>query len=138
MKLELQIKKTYTVNGKEFDSKQEALKVTATEDLSVIIEGGVQSVIDNSADFIRLLKIVSGTATKGVVMKGGNGTLKMLKELLEGEGHDIERDGLDWPVYHLTLNDGSIHKIRYTGKVWQLYNLYNDGGVNSLLNYKIK
>jgi hypothetical protein len=138
MKLELEIKTTYTVNGQEFDSKQEAQKTMAMKDLNVILEGGVQSVIENRAEFIRLLKIVSGSSTKGVVMKGGNGTLKMLKELLEGEGHDIERDGLDWPVYHLTLNDGSHHKVRYTGKVWQLYNLYNEGNIYSLLEYEIK
>jgi hypothetical protein len=136
--LKLEIKKTFKIGDKEFSSKNEALKSVALVELTSIVEGGVQSVIDNSADFLRLLKIVSGSATKGIVMKGGNGTLKGLNELLTEEGHSIERDDIDWPVYHLNLVDGSSHTIRFTGKVWELYNLYVDGGINSLLDYKIK
>ena len=136
--MKLEIKKTFKIGDKEFSSKNEALKSVALVELTSIVEGGVQSVIDNSADFLRLLKIVSGSATKGIVMKGGNGTLKGLNELLTEEGHSIERDDIDWPVYHLNLVDGSSHTIRFTGKVWELYNLYVDGGINSLLDYKIK
>ena len=110
----------------------------ALAELTKIVEGGVQSVINNSADFLKLLKIVSGSATKGIVMKGGNGTLKGLNELLVEEGNSIERDDIDWPVYHLNLADGTSHTIRFTGKVWELFNLYVDGGVDSLLQYKVK
>jgi hypothetical protein len=136
--MKLEIKKTFKIGDKEYSSKQEALKSVALEELTKIVEGGVDSVITNSSDFLRLLKIVSGSATKGIVMKGGNGTLKGLNELLVEEGHSIERDDIDWPVYHLNLVDGSSHTIRFTGKVWELYNLYVDKGVNSLLDYKIK
>jgi actin-like ATPase involved in cell morphogenesis len=107
-------------------------------ELTKIVEGGVHSVITNSSDFLRLLKIVSGSATKGIVMKGGNGTLKGLNELLVEEGNSVERDDNDWPVYHINLADGASHTIRYIGKVWELYNLYIDGGINSLLEYKIR
>jgi len=136
--MKLEIKKTFKIGDKEYDSKNEALKSVALVELTSIVEGGVQSVIDNNADFLKLLKIVSGSATKGIVMKGGNGTLKGLNELLVEEGHNIERDDVDWPVYHLNLVDGSSHTIRFTGKVWELYNLYVDKGINSLLDYKIK
>jgi len=136
--LKLEIKKTFKIGDKEYNSKEEALKSVALVELTKIVEGGVQSVIDNSADFLKLLKIVSGSATKGIVMKGGNGTLKGLNELLTEEGNSIERDDIDWPVYHLNLIDGSSHTIRFTGKVWELYNLYVDGGVDSLLHYKVK
>ena len=136
--MKLEIKKTFKIGDKEYSSKQEALKSVALVELTKIVEGGVQSVIDNSADFLKLLKIVSGSATKGVVMKGGNGTLKGLNELLVEEGHNIERDDIDWPVYHINLVDGTSHTIRFTGKVWELYNLYVDGGIDSLLKYKIK
>jgi cell division ATPase FtsA len=136
--LKLEIKKTFKIGDKEYNSKEEALKSVALVELTKIVEGGVQSVVDNSADFLKLLKIVSGSATKGVVMKGGNGTLKGLNELLTEEGNSIERDDIDWPVYHINLVDGSSHTIRFTGKVWELYNLYVDGGIDSLLKYKIK
>ena len=136
--MKLEIKKTFKIGDKEYSSKQEALKSVALVELTKIVEGGVDSVIDNGADFLKLLKIVSDSATKGIVMKGGNGTLKGLNELLVEEGHSIERDDIDWPVYHINLADGSSHTIRFTGKVWELYNLYVDKGVNSLLDYKIK
>jgi hypothetical protein len=138
MKINLEIKKTFKIGDKEYASKNEALKSVALVELTAIVEGGVNSVIDNSADFLRLLKIVSGSATKGIVMKGGSGTLKSLNELLVEEGHNIERDDNDWPVYHINLADGSSHTIRFTGKVWELYNLYIDGGIGSLLEYRIK
>jgi len=136
--MKLEIKKTFKIGDKEFTSKNEALKSVAIEELTKIVESGVQSVIDNSADFLKLLKIVSGSATKGIVMKGGNGTLKGLNELLSETGNSVERDENDWPVYHINLVDGSSHTIRFTGKVWELYNLYIDGGIGSLLEYKIR
>jgi len=136
--MKLEIKKTFKIGDQEFTSKNEALKSVALVELTKIVEGGVDSVISNSSDFLRLLKIVSGSATKGIVMKGGSGTLKGLNELLVEEGHTIERDDVDWPVYHLNLADGSGHTIRFTGKVWELYNLFVDNGINSLLDYKIK
>jgi actin-like ATPase involved in cell morphogenesis len=138
MKINLEIKKTFKIGDKEFTSKNEALKSVALVELTKIVEGGVDSVITNSADFLRLLKIVSGSATKGIVMKGGSGTLKSLNELLSETGNSVERDENDWPVYHINLADGTSHTIRFTGKVWELYNLYIDGGINSLLEYKIR
>jgi hypothetical protein len=131
----LEIKKTYNVNGKEFNSKEEAIKSLAIEELTKIVEGGVDSVLENSTDFLRLLRTIS--STKGTVIKGGSGTLKALNEILVENGDSIERDDFDWPVYHITLNSEK-HTIRFTGKVWELYNLYIEGGVDSLLHYKIK
>ena len=136
--MKLEIKKTFKIGDKEFTSKNEALKSVAIVELTSIVEGGVQSVITNSSDFLKLLKIVSGSATKGIVMKGGSGTLKGLNELLTENGHNIERDNSDWPVYHINLADGSSHVIKFTGKVWELYNLFVDKGINSLLEYKIR
>jgi cell division ATPase FtsA len=131
----LEIKKTYNVNGKEFNSKEEAIKSIAINELTQIIEGGVESVLENSTDFLRLLRTVS--STKGTVVKGGSGTLKALNELLSESGDSIERDDFDWPVYHITIQNEK-HTIRFTGKVWEMYNLYIEGGINSLLHYKIK
>jgi cell division ATPase FtsA len=135
MKTNLEIKKTYSINGKEFNSKEEAVKSIALAELSKIVEGGVDSVLQNSTDFLRLLKTVS--SSKGTVVKGGSGTLKALNELLFENGDSIERDDFDWPVYHITVQNEK-HTIRFTGKVWELYNLYIEGGIDSLLHYKIK
>ena len=131
----LEIKKTYSINGKEFNSKEEAVKSIALDEITKIVEGGVDSVLENSVDFLRLLRTLS--STKGTLVKGGSGTLKALNELLSENGDSIERDDFDWPVYHITV-DSQKHTIRFTGKVWELYNLYVDGGVDSLLHYKIK
>ena len=131
----LQIKKTYSINGKEFNSKEEAVKSIAINELTQIIEGGVESVLQNSTDFLRLLRTVS--SSKGTVVKGGSGTLKALNELLVENGDSIERDDFDWPVYHITVGNEK-HTIRFTGKVWELYNLYIESGVDSLLHYKVK
>jgi hypothetical protein len=134
--MKLEIQKTFKIGDKEFTSKNEALKSIAMETLSKILEGGVDSVIENSTDFVSALKVVS--TQKAPVFKGGSGTLKSLNELLNEDGHSVVRDGGDWPVYHLTLADGSNHTIRYTGKVWELYNLFVDGGVPALLKYKTR
>ena len=131
----LEIKKTYSINGKEFNSKEEDVKSIALAELSKIVEGGVDSVLENSTDFLRLLRTLS--STKGTVIKGGSGTLKALNELFSENGDSIERDDFDWPVYHITTQ-GEKHTIRFTGKVWELYNLYIESGVDSLLHYKIK
>ena len=134
--MKLEIQKTFKIGNREFTSKSDALKSIAMETLSKIIEGGVDSVIENSIDFVSALKVVS--TQKAPIFKGGSGTLKGLNELLNEDGHSVVRDGGDWPVYHLTLADGSNHTIRYTGKVWELYNLFVDGGVPSLLKYKTR
>lgn len=134
--MKLEIQKTFKIGDREFTSKSDALKSIAMETLIKIIEGGVDSVIENSTDFVSALKVVS--TQKAVVYKGGSGTLKGLSELLSEDGHSIVRDGGDWPVYHLTLADNSKHTIRYTGKVWELYNLFVEGGVPALLKYKTR
>ena len=134
----LEIKKTYKIGDREFSSKEEALQITAKEELASLVEGGVDVVIQNSATFLNLLKIVTSSSMKGVVIKGGSGTLKALDELMSQNGDHIERSTFDWPVYHIHLADGSSHTIRYIGKVWQLYDLFVEGGVDALLKYKIK
>ena len=131
----LEIKKTFSVNGKEYSSKEEALKSIAIQEITQIVEGGVQNVLENSTDFLKLLRTLS--SSKGTVVKGGSGTLKVLNELLLENGDSIERDDFDWPVYHITLQSEK-HTIRFTGKVWELYNLYIESGIDSLLHYKIK
>jgi hypothetical protein len=55
----LEIKKTFSVNGKEFNSKEEAMKALAMEVLQTEIPKGVDNVIQNAASIIQALKVVN-------------------------------------------------------------------------------
>jgi hypothetical protein len=55
----LEIKKTFSVNGKEFNSKEEAIKALALEVLQTEIPKGVDNVIQNAASIIQALKVVN-------------------------------------------------------------------------------
>jgi len=54
----LEIKKTFSVNGKEYNSKDEAMKALAREVLDTEIPKGVESIIENAASIIQALKVV--------------------------------------------------------------------------------
>ena len=54
----LEIKKTFSVNGKEFNSKEEAMKALALEVLETEIPKGVENVIQNAASIIQALKVI--------------------------------------------------------------------------------
>jgi hypothetical protein len=55
----LEIKKTFSVNGKEFNSKEEAMKALAMEVLNTEIPKGVDNVIENAVQIIQALKVVN-------------------------------------------------------------------------------
>ena len=55
----LEIKKTFSVNGKEFNSKEDAMKALAMEVLNTEIPKGVSNVIQNAASIIQALKVVN-------------------------------------------------------------------------------
>ena len=55
----LEIKKTFSVNGKEFNSKEDAMKALAMEVLNTEISKGVSNVIQNAASIIQALKVVN-------------------------------------------------------------------------------
>jgi len=54
----LEIKKTFSVNGKEYSSKEEAMKALALEVLNTEIPKGVENVIENAASIIQALKVI--------------------------------------------------------------------------------
>ena len=55
----LEIKKTFSVNGKEYESKEEAMKALALEVLNTEIPKGVQNVIENAVQIIQALKVLN-------------------------------------------------------------------------------
>jgi hypothetical protein len=55
----LTIKKTYSVNGVDFESKEEAQVAMAKLVLETEIPKGTQSVINNAAEIISALRIIT-------------------------------------------------------------------------------
>jgi len=55
----LEIKKTFSVNGKEYNSKDEAMKALALEVLNTEIPKGVESIIENASQIIQALKVLN-------------------------------------------------------------------------------
>jgi hypothetical protein len=55
----LEIKKTFSVNGKEYSSKEEAMKALAMEVLNTEIPKGVDNVIENAVKIIQALKVIN-------------------------------------------------------------------------------
>jgi len=55
----LEIKKTFSVNGKEYGSKEEAMKALAREVLNTEIPQGVQNVIEKASQIIQALKVLN-------------------------------------------------------------------------------
>ena len=130
----LEIKKVFSIDGIEYNSKEEAMVALATSTLIKLVNEGVESVILNSEEFISALKVLSIGDTTG--RKKGE-TLKSLEELLSKEGIGIKRNPLKWPLYHLTLSNGEVVNILFKGKVWELYEMYVSGGIEEILKYTI-
>jgi hypothetical protein len=65
-------------------------------------------------------------------------TLKSLDMLLKKEGCSIERDSVKWVKYHLSLSTGEHLEIIYKGKVWELYNIYVESGLQGLIDLTTK
>lgn len=54
----LEVKRTYSVNGVEYDSKEAAKMAFAIDVLSTVVPGGIEEVIKNAEDVIAALKIM--------------------------------------------------------------------------------
>ena len=137
----LEIKKTYSVNGIEYTDKKEAMAVVARKTLETLIEGGVDSVIENYVDFIKALRIMSpvlGKTELPAPKQGAKGTLNSLDWTLSQKGMRIIRSTVSWPVYHIFLEDGSERVITFKKEVWALCNLYDKEGIEGLLQYENK
>jgi hypothetical protein len=130
----LQIKKTYSINGIEFNTKEEALKSQASKIVEKMVALGVDEIIKNHVEFTEALRVLSTGDTTG--RKQGE-NLKALKNLLAEEGYDIERNLTKWPLYHVTNSDSEVTNILFKGKVYELYEMFLTGGIAELLKYKV-
>ena len=69
--------------------------------------------------------------------KGGPApNLKTLQLLLKEDNIHIERDKAKWVRYHIVLADGTHEEIDFSGKVFELYNIYLDSGIDGILKLK--
>jgi hypothetical protein len=130
----LQIKKTYSIDGMEFNTKEEALKSQASKVIEKFVALGVEEIIKNQIEFTEALRVLSTGDTTG--RKHGE-NLKALKNLLAEEGYDIERNLTKWPLYHITSPNSEVTNILFKGKVYELYEMFLKGGINELLKYKV-
>jgi len=113
---------------------------TAEQDLKNYIEKGVDDIIENKDDFIKKLAEVSNIkppkASKANVEPGK--TLKSINDHLKNDGHRLERDSENWPLYHLFLQSGETYDIIFKGKVAEMHDLIIAKGVEILLEFQKK
>ena len=137
----LEVKKTFSVDGVEYTSKQEAMTVAAKKTLESLVSEGVDSVIENYVDFIAALRILSpalGTTELPAPKPGAKGTLNSLDFALSQKGMRIVRSKVSWPVYHIFLENGEEKIITFKKEVWALCNLYDKEGIEGLLQHQSK
>ena len=137
----LQIKKTYSVNGIEYTSKKEAETVLAKSTLESLVNQGVDAVIENYVDFIKALRILSpvlGSTELPAPKPGAKGTLNSLDYTLSQKGMRIVRSKVSWPVYHIFLEGGEERVITFKKEVWALCDLYDKEGIEGLLKNENK
>ena len=61
IKSNLEIKRTYTVDGVEYDTKEAAKSALAMSILNTHIPAGIDSVIANADDIVKALKVVTNS-----------------------------------------------------------------------------
>ena len=135
----LEIKKTYTVNGKEYTDKREASIEAARLTLIDLTSKGVDAVIENHRDFIKALRILLpalGKTELPAPKQGARGTLNSLDWTLSQKGMRIVRSTVSWPVYHIFLDSGEERIITFKKEVWALCNLYDKEGIEGLLKHQ--
>jgi hypothetical protein len=121
----IQVSSSYKVGDKVFNSLEDANKYIIGE----MISNGVDWIIENKVAFISALNQVGNPNLKTppsgrIYSNTGKGNLDGVKEMLKGR-YEVRRDEDSWPVYHFH-NDTEYHVIRYTGKVWELYDLVRE------------
>ena len=137
----LEIKKTYFVNGIEYTDKREASIAAARLTLIDLTSKGVDAVIENHKDFIKALRILLpalGKTELPAPKQGAKGTLNSLDWTLSQKGMRIVRSTVSWPVYHIFLEDGTERVITFKKEVWALCNLYDKEGIEGLLQHENK
>ena len=134
--MEVKVTKSYKVGNLEFSSLEAVNQYAAEQTVLTYLNKGVDHVIENSAEFIKSLKILKGIKYSNVGT--GKGNLKDINEHLEKQGSCLVRKPLDWPVYVVNTPSESF-TIRFTGKVWELHSMIvdNPDWISEIKKYKI-
>ena len=134
--MEVKVTKSYKVGNLEFSSIEAVQQHVAKETVEAYLTEGVDHIIENSAEFVKQLKILKGIKYSNV--RTGKGNLKDINEHLEKQGSCLVRKPLDWPVYVVNTPSESF-TIRFTGKVWELHSMIvdNPDWISDLKKYKI-
>jgi hypothetical protein len=130
-KMEIKAAKSYKVGDKEFSTLEAANSYVAQFAVEAMLKEGVDYIVENSAEFIKQLKIVSNIKYTNV----GKGNLKDINDHLEKQGSSVVRSTVDWPVYTINTPSESF-AIRFVGKVWELHAMIVNQGIDSLKQYK--
>ena len=134
--MEVKITKSYKVGNLEFSSLEAVQQYAAEQTVLTYLNKGVDHVIENSAEFIKNLKILKGIKYSNVGT--GKGNLKDINEHLESKGSSLVRSTIDWPVYTINTPDESF-TIRFIGKVWELHSIIvdNPDWISEVKKYKV-
>lgn len=113
---------------------------TAEQDVKNYISKGVDEIIENKDDFIQKLSEVSNIKPPKApkVTKELGKTLKSINNLLKQDGHRLERDEENWPLYHLFLQNGETYDIFFKKKVSDLHDIVEQKGIEGLLEFQKK
>lgn len=119
------------------------MNTTAEQEVKNYISKGVDNIIDNKDDFIKNLAEASNIkppkASKGPKADKEPGkTLKSINNILKKDGHRLERDEDNWPLYHLFLQSGETYDILFKKKVSDLFDLLEEKGIDGMLEFQKK
>ena len=112
------------------------------ESIGSVIEDYVESVVTKVS---KVPPQITGPISKDKLVKasghrdyvgGVTPNLKTLQSLMSSDGIHIERDKAKWVRYHLVFSDGAVDQFDFSGKVFELYNIYLDGGIDAILKLK--
>ena len=132
--MKLEISKTYKIGENTFSSLEEANLFILTS----LYNEGLEAIIANPTAFTEALRAVTNPSAipqgTSVSKPSDGGNMRDIQERLRGEGYRISRHEKFWPVYEVTRPDGTLGVFRFTGKVWELYNLICEVGIEEVIS----
>ena len=132
--MKLEISKTYRIGENTFSSLEEANLFILTN----LYNEGLEAIIANPTSFSEALRAVTNPSAipqgTSVSKPSDGGNMRDIQETLRKEGYRIGRHEKFWPVYEVTRNDGTLAAFRFTGKVWELYNLICEVGIEEVIS----
>ena len=130
------------VKKEKVSDESEESDSSLPESIGSVIEDYVENVVGKVT---KVPPQITGPISKDKLVKasghrdyigGVTPNLKTLQSLMSSDGIHIERDKAKWVRYHLVFSDGTVDQFDFSGKVFELYNIYLDGGIDAILKLK--